>query len=753
MEPVYTRDQVRSLVAQGRLEISNLQSRRISQTQVIVERPNKEPVDIISAPQSYREDEIIHLLLSYFCSSDYVSRLGPGEKKRRNLAAMAFFKFLDQLGQDSSSNETIGPAPICFRSWLEYLKKTEQPYIVWDRMNRLRKSLNFAITATYGGISARPQNIIAALKSLDRNIPPMPPSVKSPPLGLYLGIPDTKFTNQELFSGLRLGCLWLLARIQSYREQFLSLPAVIETLDRSRGKSEQEFREAFQGFTLVSSSGEPRPSRKVDRNTLRSLSPVVWQLLIDDPLLREWQFYSFPKLKKSLFSENRQKASLFTSDQQKIFLDRFINDDGSVRARPKGYGTSDLEWRPFKPYTGSPARFSIVEPCFWGSDWLIHAELERLLMAWLLATERAQRSGIARLTLDAFSISDNKPRTIQISTLKLRRSSNTLARPGGEDVESNIYKHYEPPFKAYYDWLKVERRAKGEIKNYNLNNKAICNSKAAESGKMIDHNQTIIPRSILLLELIGLTGSKWNQEFLNDFPKAQRECLAFIEIINNRLQYKLNNPKKSVHLPLGPIGQSFIVEKELGNNYDTRYSDVESETAGQSVATGRNTYKDGFHAIGVSDIVEPVRAFARRVGTGKIELAEKMAARLRAAERKVSEDELKELSGIKTSSQNQEDLISLLDEQDKIEISGEISLNGELLIVQTKLTAALMYGYIQHLKTHLPLIMQSPREQGSIKHLAKLLYLDQVFCGFPAHLQAEGRELAETYAFPYPPIN
>jgi len=155
----------------------------------------------------------------------------------------------------------------------------------------------------------------------------------------------------------------------------------------------------------------------------------------------------------------------------------------------------------------------------------------------------------------------------------------------------------------------------------------------------------------------------------------------------------------------------------------------------------------------VSDIVEPVRAFARRVGTGKIELAEKMAARLRAAERKVSEDELKELSGIKTSSQNQEDLISLLDEQDKIEISGEISLNGELLIVQTKLTAALMYGYIQHLKTHLPLIMQSPREQGSIKHLAKLLYLDQVFCGFPAHLQAEGRELAETYAFPYPPIN
>lgn len=94
-----------------------------------------------------------------------------------------------------------------------------------------------------------------------------------------------------------------------------------------------------------------------------------------------------------------------------------------------------------------------------------------------------------------------------------------------------------------------------------------------------------------------------------------------------------------------------------------------------------------------------------------------------------------------------------LDEQDKITISGEVEINGELLVVESDFTAALMYGYIQHLEASIPEIMLTNRDEAALQYLSKYLYLHQVFRGLDPHIQDAGKLLAEQTEFPFPPLN
>ncbi len=346
----------------------------------------------------------------------------------------------------------------------------------------------------------------------------------------------------------------------------------------------------------------------------------------------------------------------------------------------------------------------------------------------------------------------DRPKSLQISTLKLRRAINHSSSRHLIDVNTQIYKRNDPPFSVYLNWHKIVKQAHDYFSGHNRHRRFIYPVSTHIAGTISTPTVRNISMAYLPLELLATPGTTWSKTFLKESGNS-REAQAFITILASCIKKKRINPRNVVSIPPSCIGQSLVMKKELANNSDSFAIDIESEAMGHSTATGRNVYKDGFSKLDVKEIIEPIRAFARRVGDEKISLAEKIAHEMNTRTRKIDFSELEQLCGVESATKEQKDLFALLDEQDKITISGEVEIKGELLVVESDFTAALMYGYIKHLEASISEIMLTNREASALQYLSKYLYLHQTFRGLDPHIQEAGKLLAEQTEFPFPPLN
>lgn len=742
----FTSHDVIKLIADKRLDMSNLKARRLSTTQVIIEVNNKEGVNVLSAPSSYKNSKLIDVLLHSFTLPSYALKNAISEKQRRNSSTMNYFSFLDyyfeasiQAGTNSIANDAEVP-PESISAWHKYLLTNHSEINAWINLNALQKILTHTLTYLYGKISNWPKQVRAVWLALKATTPAKPEHEKTPPLGMYLEISPDAFHNEELYMGLRYGVIWLLQKLSAQRKSIVENPVISEILQCNQRKTLKEFDSSFAWSIKEKTSASP------DR--LNLLSEVL-QCIQGDELLTEWQCYSFNKLQPLL---GRDDQILPYKDQAEL-LSRYVSEEGNFRMNAKGYGKYDTAWKPLKKWLGTAGSGNpMPRLVWWGSDLIAHLALERLLMVWLLASERAQRSGIEKLTLDAVHFSSDRPKSLQISTLKLRRATSSSSSQHFIDVNTQIYKRNDPPFSVYLNWHKMIKQAHEYFSDHNPHLRFVYPISTQTAGTISTHMVDNITTAYLPLELLATPGTTWSKTFLKESGNS-REAQAFITILASCIKKKRINPRRKVSIPPSCIGQSLVMKKELASNSDSSAIEIESEAMGHSTATGRNIYKDGFEKLDVKEIIEPIRAFARRVGDEKISLAEKLVHKMNTRTRKINFSELEQLCGVESATREQKDLLALLDEQDKITISGEVEINGELLVVESDFTAALMYGYIQHLEASIPEIMLTNRDEAALQYLSKYLYLHQVFRGLDPHIQDAGKLLAEQTEFPFPPLN
>ena len=746
-----TKEYIIELNSAGLLDMAKLSARRISALQVIIEVKNKSAVDILSAPMKYKESKLIDVLLHYFTLPDYALRVGIQEKSKRNSVVINFFNFLESKFKDLTSidielnNCSIEVPSEAIVAWRQYLLTTTTAGVAWRQLNGLRKILNVVLNSVYGKISRWPEQIRSLWVVLKANTPKTPISEKTQPLGMYLGVPEDAFSDDELYMGLRYGSIWLLNKLAAQRNKISQNPVVVEILLSNKGKTQQQFEKHFEW-----SRSNKESSALTSNSNMRS---AVFSCIREDELLTEWQCYSFSKIRKIVDDSAECRKNIFLAEYQQVLLSRYAHDSEVFRARAKGLGRNDSEWQPLKKWLGAARSVGeMPKLCFWGSDLVAHSSLERLLMVWLLASERAQRSGIEGLVLDSVSFSGEPLKSLQISTLKLRRATDPSAKRCAGDVGTQIYKRNEPPFIVYKNWHVTEERAYNYFSNHNRNRKFIFPLGSQISGIIIPSSQKNISTASMPLALLATPGTAWSSAFLIESGNS-REAKAFIAILENRLGKKRLNPDKNIAISASFIGQSLVVKKEIASNLSNSYSEIESDSMGHALATGRNVYKDGFSRLGIKEIIEPIKAFARKVGDEKILLAEKLAIELSATVKRIDFAELEKLCGVKSASSQQRDLLMLLDEQDKITMAGEVSLNGELLVVESDFTAALMFGYIKHLEKHLPEVMSTDRDESALRYLSQYLYLNQIYQGLDPHIRESGQELAEKVEFPFPTIN
>jgi hypothetical protein len=740
-------------IENGKFDLLNLDARRLSKFEVVIETFNQKGIDIISAPSGFEHDEIIDIILHGFTLPWYAFKLGSSAKAQTNDSVKNFFFFLNlerDIYKKSTDHEltSIQLSPNCFAHWFEYLLVNETNYNVWKKTNELLKVFTKSLENKFGKVSKWPRNAKSAWEVLKSHTPTKPKHEKLPPLGHYLGIPASCFTNNELIMGLRYGVIWLLLKLSEQRKLFSSNSKISAQIQTLQGLSLSEINNYFVRYPERFNGEKKIESQKRE---LAELENSCWKVVQQDPLLTEWQFYTFPKLRPAIESNNFRSNNIFDAAVQSLLLARYVNADGSLRRRSKGH-KPDPDWSPLKPYLGTAGRGSAIQTsCWWASDLLLHTNLEKLLMVWLLASERAQRAGIEQLTFDGIHFSNNE-RNLQISTTKLRRLKEGSSRNRNTTVETMIYSRHEPPFKIYQDWLRHEEHLSSFIKDFNTEKLFIPMSSNAVSGHIAIRN--IYPTSMLPLELLAVEGTVWNKTFLEEAGQAaHKEARAFVAILKNRLDAKRKNPELILSLPISPIGQSLIVEQERNSNNNVVSAHAEAEVMGHDINTGKNIYKDGFRELEVEEIIEPVKHFARAIGDAKIKLALKIVDRFNEATGRIDLIELKNILGIDSAISDQKKMLAALDEKDMLTIAGEINYEGQTLIIQTDMTAALMIGYINHLEAEIPRLMTTHRENSFLRHLARLIYLHQTFNTFPSYLQLQGKKLALELKFPFPPLD
>ena len=741
-----TRHDIIKLIEDKRLDMSNLSARRLSTTQVVIEVANQKGVNVLSAPSNYKNSSLVDLLLHSFTLPDYALKIAISEKRRRNNVIINYFSFLDsyfeasiQANTNSIANHAEVP-PESISAWHKHLLTTHSENYSWICLNALQKIISLTLAYLHGKISNWPKQVRAVWLALKATTPAKPAHEKTPPLGVYLEISPKVFHNDELYMGLRYGVIWLLQKLSAQRKNIAENPLVSEILQRNQRKTLKEFDSSFAWNIKNKKNASP------DRSNLLS---EVLRCIQSDALVTEWQCYSFKQL-QPLLGRNGQ---LLPCKDQAELLSRYTSEDGSFRTNAKGYGRNDTAWKPLKKWLGTAGAGNTMHRfVWWGSDLVTHLALERLLMVWLLASERAQRSGIEKLTLDALHFSDKRPKSLQISTLKLRRAINPSSSRHLIDVNTQIYKRNDPPFNVYLNWHKTVKQAHDYFSGHNPHRRFIYPVSTHIAGIISTHTVDNISMAYLPLELLATPGTTWSKTFLEESGNS-REAQAFITILASCIKKQRIHPRRSVSIPPSCIGQSLVMKKELVNNSDSSTIEIESEAMGHSTATGRNIYKDGFSKLNVKEIIEPIRAFARRVGDEKILLAEKITHEMKTRTRKIDLSELEQLCGVESATREQKDLLALLDEQDKITISGQVEINGELLVVENDFTAALMYGYIEHLEAFIPEIMLTNRDEAALQYLSKYLYLHQIFQGLDPHIQQSGKRLAEQTDFPFPPLN
>jgi len=721
------------------INLEHFPSRRLAGNEVVIEVNNKVRFEKLTVPTVIKTSGIVDTLLNSFTLPEYCLNIGITEKRTRNAAVKSYINFIcAKYGSYEKPAKRIPPSSITY--WKKLLLSKTSSYQTWNHMSQLLKVLKITLSKSHGKVQNWPLEQKSIYFQLREVTPTKPKHTKRPGLNMYLGIPEEEFSNRELLLGIRHGSMWLLSKMTEIRKTLHKNPLLSDCLSKLSDQRLSDLERSFKGFGH-------RPHKLSEKQ--RQILSATWQSIASHPLLSEWQCYQWSKIYNTI--DNLEPAPL-TKTEQDLLISRCLEGKEATSSSLKGFGAKDHQWSSLNKLLGRAGRVHKSFPCFWGTDWFIHTNLERLLMVWLLASERAQKIGIQRLSLNSIHFDGNSSKSLTISTLKARRANVSLT-----NVETNIYRKNEPPFTAYSNWYDQEQFSISTIRDYNPNHLFANAPNEVLAGTVIKNrikNNTRYSRNSLPLLLLSVTGSEWQKKFLSESQKASREAAAFIRILKTFREKRNTQPQSAISLTSSPIGQSLIIERERQNYQGShQQEEVEANAMGHNLQTAKNIYKDGFVDIGVEALCEPVRHFARSVGDEKFKLAKKLANTLNQRVQGVSLAKLEELCGIKTSQAEQKDLLHALDEQGKLLISGEVVNGNKLLIVETDFSAALMWSYILFLESALPELIETERTQTTTKLVATLIHLHQCYSRLDEKIQLQGKTLAKQMNISFPPIN
>ncbi|OUS23818.1 hypothetical protein A9Q99_27715 [Gammaproteobacteria bacterium 45_16_T64] len=546
------------------------------------------------------------------------------------------------------------------------------------------------------------------------------------------------FNDSELIESLRLVSCWLLNICQSQRSYLLGNENVKMYLDKIIAQDICILEPPFRSLPHDSSAPEKKLHPSLTRLSREAYGSLINSVLeSEDDILVERLFYSSPKhyknISKTLFSE-------ITTEEMKSEIKKWITN-GKVRTMFKDGDYSK----------GKAGMHSIHSLGF--SHLLLPSDSEVLAMVWLLASERIQSGGQENLIFEDISFTSS---SVQIHFGKDRSAEKLFSTP--------IYYKTSPVYHAYKDWINLMQKSQHFLKN-NPRKGFIL---APKSLSILNGGRKIVAGETLQAGLLGVKNSViWNR-CLQDVDNAKPFLYLFNKVLENNLKVNEQeamyesyckkardsnsikpNRSKYVTTRRSYLAPAFIAQSReaidntsLDSNTDET---VEARLTAHSLETKKHTYKDRSRS---PERIASAANFAADVGELMVEDAQKIISMLKTT-KILNLDEAKKILGLKRPSEDINELLQQLDKNILTGLFGEIIEEEKTIIIADKLTAALIYGYMDHIEKELPKLKNDNRNRA-IHFTVKKEYLNQVIKYFPPEIRSKGKLLSNKHNFPYP---
>ncbi|MBP57992.1 MULTISPECIES: hypothetical protein [Idiomarina] len=678
------------------LKPKNLNSKRTRF--ILPSNPEKGlPMALLEIPKGWSDSVLFNLIMEYLCSPHF-ERLTPITKRNGVLQLKRFFNFAETVDPIYAND-----AALVYPRYTKYLKVSSKEKSAYKLFCEIRKVLRWAKDQDALGNTPKYWNKVT--KSTLKRIADIPKPRASPKHTLSQKLNCNNVDDDQLFLSLRHYASYILRKSHNLREHIKganpTLASAVEKEILSRGIMSKGLKFALRQFTFNHSEfkkGDGLVWKNLVKNHLHPMLLDSLKSLPDNVL------YFFPRL-----ALDKKFCGSMTA---RLFSERHLPTRGDISTaidkENPNYAFAEL----FSP---TPS--------------------EEIAMAYILATERIQPSGMEALTLEHCRHSD---RSFQICDYDKNRS--------GRGFDSPLYKSNTPIYKSYSDWYKMAIWLR--------------DNEIGPRSQYFLHNRP--SRMMHQLKLLSGVNLDWYAPLLFEGePReiALEECpesSCFLEVMLGKLGNQINNGiriKTTASFDSVAYSRVFFESRAIPGVSPQISQEILTSFSAHSLKTNTNIYKDRTE----SNIV--VRAgikFSADVADAMEGMANSAQALLDRTT-VVSLDEIeKQLGYVRGSKDFSEELTLLLDKADvmgyEVGLTAEISNNKNTYVICTPLVAGLIQGEIAHIENSLPRLENENSTRCKV-HKTRLLYLELVIEQFDSKIVSEGRDLLKKYDFPYPPLS
>lgn len=579
------------------------------------------------------------------------------------------------------------------------------------------------------------------------NFPPPKSNPKNSMASIF-GETNCPYTDTELLQSMRLYCCTLILKFFEIRDYFLAIDSIKDELERLKNEKYQSkpllCHHQAKNYTLDSA-----PTSQISEDRwlkLKTINHDIFKAVLDsnDPFIISWySFNSFPSPKANTSEENLTN----TEWVKQFYFNNQIKQ--SLKIKKNKYRLRRLD---------------NISPNFL----LIPTDFEIFLIQCLLASESIQRTGLSKHKIANFSeIIDS----VQAGYSKGRR---------GKTSATAIYTRQSLPYKCYTKFINIREKEssfniEGTELTLNFSNKGTSKGHIGFTNKSLHFFKLLISDSGVseyLNSELGEEGAPfrwlikkiWNYNQLayketlqNNIKKKRTDAKPGYAKRNNRVvgltPDAISMSRKRIDDPvvIKPDEPNESNESDESNETDinkkstTDFNDVcvDSELTAHSPNTKQNRYKNRSNS---KESIESEKNFGAQVGDKMVNEASKLNDALKDVEL-VTLEKVRDILGIKDNKSKVEALLQQVD----ADLWGSFNHDGKVIIITSEVTAMLLIGYIEHIKSELPklLLDSSLRGQEAQK---KIAYLAAILDKFPAHLQRKGEQQLQEYDIPYPSL-
>lgn len=702
----------------------------------------------VTAPTFERGNKLCLAFIAYLNSNKYRS-LSESYKNTQHKTVIRFFDFLDEIKYNESSLDST----LLKVHFISYIKKVTTEKSAYETFSRVRSILDWIVNME--NRKDLEHCWMDYFVYLSNSIYQMP--LKKPAYGACQTIKDLAqdldYSNEEYLLSLRRICCIYFDRMSKFRAYFRDkhpdllsdTAAYINKLFRNSKDYTDDPRIPFYSEYEYLTKGHKKEEHRL-------LTGRFLQALLDyddDVLIEQYMFgnmYYLNDVLKNGITKN-------ISDIKEALQEQININTGAMYSEKRNIFNNK------RILVGRTMTLDIFH--------LLYPQLSEIIMiTWMLATDRCQPSGQELLTEKDVTITD---KNLQIHFFKGRSN---------KEFQSQIYGASTPVYKAYRDYVQLMSIARKTLSE--------CKIKDALVPLRFNAVNSIISRlsasSSCGLFLIGIEGSVNRMSYERD-PKTgeltdkQRPIIDLYSQLIDR--HKLAKDERIAELrekrKSGITTENYDKQKRNGKHAtltpgkiantrvavdlsrdhsvsDKNMTDLLASLNAHSIETHYNTYKDKTND---KTIVERSQDFSESLGDLMISDSQKLKELLDKTEI-LSLDEIKITLGIKEpplTTNDQAEIDNLIAEVDKIDgfelgEASEIIGNGKTYVIESEMTAGMIWGYINHIEKHLDGLASDSQERA-LKSLTHMIFLKEVFSRFSKSTQKKGKEWNNKYNMPY----